>query len=614
MLNKLKYLLIGSPLPSAMVAEKRLNKVRALAAFSPDALSSVAYANQEIFLGLAIAGAAGLSFQFPIALAITLLLGIVALSYAQTIRGYPSGGGSYIVARENLGTYPGLVAGGALLLDYILTAAVSLTAGVAAIASAFPELWPYRVWLALGLLALIMLLNLRGLRESGTVIAVPVYLFLFSFFGMLLLGLVRAVLQGAPTPLAVTAPPAIEPLSILLIMHAFSAGCTALTGIEAISNGITAFKPPEWVNARKTLMIMGFLMAFLFAGSIGLTQFFGVVAGPDETILSALARRLLGTGPAYYLVQFSTLAVLAVAANTSYAGFPRVAAILAQDKFMPRQLFNVGDRLVFHNGILLLSALTAFLIIVFNGDSHSLVPLFAVGAFTAFSLSQTGMVIHWYREKGPGWKIKAAINGLGAGVTYFTLIVIGVSKFMQGAWISVLVIPGLVFLFLKIRQHYQYVSAQLTMHGLPPSLRPLPKPRIVLPVSAVHRGMVDAVNFARAISDNVTAVYIDIDPGPDEEELLRRWNAWFPDVAFVVVPSPYRSLVEPLLSFLDQTDREHNDGLYAILVLPELIPASGWQDILHNQSADEIKKALLYQRRQSGVKRIIIDVPYHLKK
>lgn len=613
MLTKLKYLIIGSPLPSEMMAEKRLNKVRALAAFSPDALSSVAYANQEIFLGLVIAGAAGLSFQFPIALGITMLLGIVALSYAQTIRGYPSGGGSYVVARENLGTYPGLVAGGALLLDYILTAAVSLTAGVAAIASAFPELWPYRVWIALGLLVVIALLNMRGIRESGTVMAVPVYIFLFSFIGMLLWGIYRAAVQGEPSPLANLAPPAEAPLSLFLVMHAFSAGCTALTGIEAISNGVTAFKPPEWVNARKTLLIMAVLMAFLFAGSIGLTQFFGIVAEPAETILSALARELFGNGFGYYLVQFSTLAVLAVAANTSYAGFPRVAAILAQDKFMPRQLFNIGDRLVFQNGIILLSGLTAVLIIGFNGDSHALVPLFAVGAFTAFTLSQAGMVIHWFRVKEKGWQIKAVINGLGALVTFLALMVIGVSKFLEGAWISVLVIPGFVFLFLKIREHYRNVSKQLTMHGLPPTLRLPPKPRVVIPVSGVHRGMVDAVNFARSISDRVQAVFIDIDPGPDEEELRRRWNEWFPDVEFIVVPSPYRSIVEPLLSFLEKTDLEHHDGQQAVLVLPELVPASSWHELLHNQAADEIKKALIYQR-QSGLQRIIIDVPYHLKK
>lgn len=615
MLNKIKYFFVGVPLPSQMMAEKRLNKIRALAAFSPDALSSLAYANQEIFLGLVIAGSAGLSLQFPIAVAITILLCIVALSYAQTIRGYPTGGGSYVVARENLGTLPGLVAGGALLLDYILTAAVSLTAGVAAISSAFPQLWPYRVWIALGLLLLIGMLNLRGLRESGSFMSIPVYLFLFSFIGMLMYGVYLAATGNSlPTTAVVAIPPALEPLSLFLILHAFSAGCTALTGIEAISNGVTAFKPPEWINARKTLIIMAILMAVLFLGSMGLIQFFGVVGGPQETILSALARRLVGTGPVYYLVQFSTLAILAVAANTSFAGFPRVTAILAKDKFMPRQLFVVGDRLVFHNGILLLITLTAVLIIAFNGDSHALVPLFAVGAFTAFTLSQAGMVIHWYRLKEKNWQIKSAINGLGALVTFVTLIVIGVSKFLGGAWISVIVIPGLVLLFLKIRKHYQQVSEQLTLRGLPPSLRPFPSPRVVIPVSGVHRGMVSAVNFARSISDRVTGVFIDIDPGPDEDELRRRWNEWFPDIEFVVVPSPYRSLVEPLLSFLERTDNDHNDGQQAVLILPELIPASNWQEILHNQSAEEIKKALLYQRRQSGLQRIIIDVPYHLKR
>ncbi len=615
MLNKIKYFFVGVPLPSQMLSEKRLNKIRALAAFSPDALSSLAYANQEIFLGLVVAGSAGLSLQFPIAVAITVLLCIVALSYAQTIRGYPSGGGSYIVARENLGTLPGLVAGGALLLDYVLTAAVSLTAGVAAISSAFPQLWPYRVWIALGLLLLIGLLNLRGLRESGTVMSIPVYLFLISYIGMLFYGIYLAATGTAlPATPEAAIPPTLEPLSLFLILHAFSAGCTALTGIEAISNGVTTFKPPEWINARKTLIIMAILMAFLFLGSMGLIQFFGVIGGPQETILSALARRLVGSGPIYYLVQFSTLAILAVAANTSFAGFPRVTAILAKDKYMPRQLFVIGDRLVFQNGILLLITLTAVLIIAFNGDFHALVPLFAVGAFTAFTLSQAGMVIHWYRLKDKNWQLKSAINGLGALVTFITLIVIGVSKFLGGAWISVIVIPGLVLLFLKIRKHYQQVSEQLSMRGFPPSLRPFPRPRVVIPVSSVHRGMISAVNFARSISDQVTGVFIDIDPGPDEDELRKRWNEWFPDINFVVVPSPYRSLVEPLLTFLDQTDLEHNDGQQAVLILPELIPASSWHEVLHNQSAEEIKKALLYKRRQSGLQRIIIDVPFHLKK
>lgn len=613
MLHKLKYYLIGSPLPNQMMAEKRLNKIRALAAFSPDALSSLAYANQEIYLALVIAGTAGLSLQFPIALAITLLLVIVALSYTQVVRGYPGGGGSYIVARENLGLYPGLVTAGALLLDYILTAAVSLTAGVAAISSAFPQLWVHRVWIALGLLAIITLLNMRGIRESGTAMAIPVYLFLITFIGMLIFGILQAILQGSPTPFIEVSPVAANPLGWFLILHAFAAGCTALTGIEAISDGVAAFQEPTWVNARKTLIVMTLFMAFLFLGSMGLTQFFGVIAGPNETILSALTRRLLGNNPFYYLVQFSTLAVLAVAANTSFGGFPRITAILAQDKFMPRQLFNLGDRLVFHNGILLLSGLTALLIIAFNGNSHLLIPLFAVGAFTAFTLSQAGMVMRWYKSKERGWQFKAIINGLGAVVTGTTLVIISASKFIQGAWISLVIIPLIVVSFLKIRSHYISVGKQLSLHGLPPSLKHLPKPRIVIPVSGVHRGMVDAVNFARSISDNVTALFINVDPGPAEKEIRKQWNDWFPDVELVVVVSPYRSLVEPLLSFLDKTDDEHNDGRRAVLILPEIIPASSWHEILHNQSAEEIKKAVLFRRREFGLERIIIDVPYHLK-
>jgi amino acid transporter len=614
MLEKLKYILIGSPLPSDLIAEKRLNKVRALAAFSPDALSSVAYANQEIYLGLVVAGAAGLALSFPIALAITILLGIVALSYAQTIRGYPSGGGSYVVARENLGTLPGLVAGAALMLDYVLTASVSLTAGVAEIASAFPELLPYRVWIALGLLVVIMLLNLRGLRESGTAMAVPVYLFLAAFISMELYGGLRILLTGSgPAALATTAPPASQAVTLFLVMHAFSAGCTALTGIEAISNGVPSFRPPSDVNARKTLGVMAVLMAILFLGSMGLSQYMGVTTRPGETILSALSRNVVGEGTAYYLVQFATLGVLAVAANTSFAGFPRLAAILANDRFLARQLFNVGDRLVFNNGILLLAVLSGGLIVLFNGDSHALVPLFAVGAFSAFTLSQTGMVVHWYREHTRGWQIKSFVNGLGALVTGFSLLVIGISKFREGAWISVVVIPLVVLLFQRIRVHYRMVSEQLSLRGLPPSLRPMPRPRVVIPVSNVHRGMIDGVNFARSISDRVTAVYVDIDPSPENDMKMRqRWEEWFPDVELLILPSPYRSVVDPLLNYLDDTDRIHNDGQHAVLVLPELIPASAWDETLHNQSAKLIKNALLYKNRESGVNRIIIDVPYHL--
>lgn len=615
MLNRIKYLFIGPPLPNEKMAGTQLNKIRALAAFSPDALSSLAYANQEIYLGLIVAGSAGLALSFPIAAAITVLLSIVALSYAQTIRAYPSGGGSYVVARENLGVRAGMVAAAALLVDYILTAAVSLTAGVSEIISAFPQLAPYRVPLALVILVGITLLNLRGQRESGTAMAIPVYFFLFSFFAMLLVGVVK-ILSGAPIESSLaTLPQATSPLTLLVVLHAFSAGCTALTGIEAISNGVPVFKPPQVANAQKTLAIMAVLMGALFLGSIGMSQYLNVVAAHGETILSALGHAILGNGVLYYIVQFSILGVLSVAANTSFAGFPRIAAILSNDRFMPRQLSNLGDRLVFKNGIVLLAIVTGVLIVVFQGDSHLLIPLFAVGAFSAFTLSQAGMVRHWLRSKQPGWQVKAFINGLGAFATGTALLIIGISKFLEGAWISILVVGILLAAFSYVYAHYQSVSHQLSLRGLPPSLRPMPRPRVVVPVSSVHRGMIDAINFARSISDQVTALYVDITPEIDNETALRkRWNDWFPDVRLVVVSSPYRSLVEPLISFLDQEDQRVNDGTQAVLVLPELIPARPWQEILHNQTADSIKKALLYQRRKSGFQRVIIDVPYHLHK
>jgi amino acid transporter len=585
--------------------------VQALASFSPDALSSIAYANQEIYLGLIVAGSAGLSLSFPIALAIAALLVVVALSYAQTIYGYPSGGGSYVVARENLGTLPGLIAAAALMIDYVLTAAVSLTAGVAAITSAFPGLHPYSVWIALGILAALMALNLRGIQETGTFMSIPVYLFLAAYIPMIIFGAIHLIIYGS-TPLSTTAPQAIQPLSVIIILHAFSAGCTALTGIESISNGVPVFKPPEPQNARKTLIIMAVLMVLLFVGSIGLTQFMGVIARPDETILSALAHKLLGSSVAYYLIQITTLLILAVAANTSYAGFPRVAAILANDKFLPRQMNALGDRLVFNNGIVVLSAATAILIIVFNGNTHALVPLFAIGAFLAFTLSQAGMVLHWMRSKERHRIKKALINGLGAGVTAATLIIIGFSKFLEGAWISIMVIPILIGGFYTIRKHYQRVGIQLSLHGLPPSIRPFPPQRVVVPISGIHRGMMDAINFARSISDNVTAVYVELEPGAGEM-VRKEWEQWWPDVPLEVVPSPFRAIVDPILKFLDETDRLHNDGQQAILVLPEFIPARSWQGVLHNQSAKLLKNALLYQRRNSGFQRVIIDVPFHLK-
>ncbi len=612
MLTRLKELLIGPPLPTYQLHEKKLNKIRALAAFSPDALSSIAYANQEIYLGLLVAGSAGLALAWPIGLAVTGLLVIVALSYYQTIQGYPSGGGSYVVARDNLGALPGLVTGAALLIGYLLTAAVSLTAGVEAIASAFPALWPHRVVLALAILVVMTIANLRGLRETGTLMSVPVYLFLFLYLPMLAYGLYRLVVDG-PATWITGLPAAPQPVTLYLLLHTFSAGCTALTGIEAISNGVPAFQSPEAKNAGRTLIVMAALMGILFVGSIGLTQYLGVIAAPQETILSALARRLVGNGLAYYLIQSSTMLILAVAANTSFAGFPRLAAILAKDGFLPRQLTGLGDRLVFANGIVTLAAATGVLIFLFGGNSHALIPLFAVGVFLAFTFSQAGMVLHWYRKRGTAWLAKAFLNGLGALATAITVLIIGISKFLEGAWITVLLIPALVITFHRIRSHYREVARELSLHGLPPSLKPSPAPRIVIPISGVHRGIVDAVDFAQAISRDVTAVYVEMEPG-EAEAVREKWKRLWPDIPLVVVSSPYRSIIRPLLDFLDETDKKYNDDQLATIILPEFIPAKWWQSLLHNQTAWLLKAALLYRRRNRGFQRVIIDIPYHLKR
>ena len=612
MLSRIKHLLIGSPLPIQQLEHKRLTKIQALASFSPDALSSIAYANQEIYLGLLVAGSAGLALSLPVGLFIAGLLTLVALSYFQTIEAYPSGGGSYSVARNNLGTLAGLVAASALLIDYMLTAAVSLTAGVEAIASAFPELWPHRVSLSILFLLIITVINLRGVQETGTLMAVPVYLFLASYLFMLAFGIVRVLMEGPGTP-PLAAPAATQPLTLFLVLHAFSAGCTALTGIEAISNGVPVFRKPEASNARKTLLVMALLMAALFVGSIGLTQFFSVVAGAQETILSALARRLLGSGLGYLLIQISTMLILVVAANTSFAGFPRLAAILARDSFLPRQLAAPGDRLVFQNGILVLAAGAAVLIVAFGGDTHSLIPLFAVGVFLAFTLSQAGMVHHWWRIRDGRWWLKMLINGIGALATGIVLIVVGVSKFGEGAWITIILVPVLVLWFLRVQTHYLVVAEQLSLSEYSFSRKPFPTPRVVIPISSVHRGVVDAIRFAKSISKNVTGVYIELEPGSGEQ-VRNKWQRWWPKVPLVILPTPYRSIIGPLLDFLDEEDNKWDDGQLAAVVLPEFVPAHWWESLLHNQTAWLIKTALLYRRRHLGYQRVIIDIPYHLER
>lgn len=607
---RLRAFLLGSPLPTAGLGEEKLGKFKALATFAPDALSSIAYANQEIFLGLAVAGAAGLGFTFTLGVVITVILAIVAFSYEQTIHEYTTGGGSYIVAKENLGAFAGLVAGAALMLDYLLVAAVSLTAGVEALASAFPALWPYKIIICLLLLLLITILNLRGMQETGTVMSIPVYLFIGSFILMILYGLFR-VSTSAPIPFEESLLGPTEPLSIFLLLRAFASGSTALTGVEAISNGVPAFKAPESKNAGITLVVMSILMGFLFLGTLGLTQYFGIVSTGEETILSALSRHLFGDSAIYYLVQISTLLVLTVAANTAFADFPRVAAIIAKDRYLPSQLRALGDRLVFANGTLLLAGSTAVLILLFQGDSHSLIPLFAIGAFLAFTLSQAGMVRHWIRKKTKAWQTKALINGLGALTTGTVVLIVGIGKFSQGAWITLIIIPLIILVFLRIRHHYDKISEQLSLKGLPPELKPYPKLRFVMPVSGVHRGIFQAVDFARSISRNLVAVYIEVEPDTGAK-VRKRWEEWFPDIPLHIEPSPYRSIIAPFLDFLDRYDTEVNDGQLAGVILPEFVTDGFWSNILHNQVAWLMKFALLYRRRKKGYQQVIVDVPFHL--
>jgi len=441
--------------------------------------------------------------------------------------------------------------------------------------------------------------------------AVPVYLFLGSFLLTLAFGVIRAW-QDGPTSFAVTAPPPALPLTTFLLLHAFASGCTALTGIEAISNGVPAFRAPETRNANQTLIVMALLMGVLFLGSVGLTQHFAVVAGPEETILSALVRRILGPGPLYVLVQAATLAILAVAANTSFAGFPRLASIMAQDRYLPHQLSQYGDRLVFSNGMLLLAALTGVLIVLFAGDTHALIPLFAVGVFLAFTLSQAGMVVHWMRERGPGWRIKALTNGVGMATTAITLGVVTLSKFAEGAWIIVLLVPLLVLLFRRVHTHYEEMGRELTLRRKTGRTGPLASPRFVLPISGVHRGVLEAVRFARSLTDQVTAVYVEITPGA-AERVRREWEQHGQGLPLEVISSPYRSIVGPLLDFLEQLDQQQADGQLVGVILPEFIPARWWQYPLHNQTAWSIKLALLYGRRTTGRGRAILDIPFYLQ-
>jgi len=612
--------LIGDPIPTAHELYHRLSKVQALAVFSSDALSSVAYATEEILLVLVLAGTGALQLSLPIALAIAALLAIVGSSYYQTIHGYPSGGGAYIVAYDNLGKAPGLIAAAALLIDYTLTVAVSITAGVAAVTSAVPSLYAFRVELCLVAIAFVAWANLRGVRESGTLFAVPTYGFVLIFLALIATGTIR-VLTGslAPALSPEMRPPmaGVQSLAWFLVLRAFASGCTALTGIEAISNGIRAFEKPEADNAGRTLIAMVVLLATMFLGITFLSRLLGVAPLEHETIISQVGRQVFGTGPLYLALQAGTAAILILAANTSFADFPRLSSILARDRYLPRQMANLGDRLVFNNGIIGLGLLASALVVFFGGQTHRLIPLYAVGVFLAFTLSQSGMVRHWYRQRGQGWRVKAGVNGMGAVATGVVLVVIVASKLIHGAWIVIFLLPICVLFFHAIKSHYAAVADQLSLEGLSPEewgdLASRRRHKVVVPVSGIHRGTLPALRFARSLSKDVTAVMVDVEPEVTAG-VRDKWLAWGQDIPLVVLESPYRSTIGPLLDYLADLDRREPDRGLAVVVLPEFVTATRWHSLLHNQTAQLVKKILVYQRGHTAKDRVIIDVPYHLRR
>jgi amino acid transporter len=605
-LGAVKRALLGRPISSRLAHHERLSKTTGLAILSSDAMSSVAYATEEILRTLLLGGIAALSLVTPIGVVISGLLIVVALSYRQTIFAYPGGGGAYIVAKENIGVNAGLVAGAALLIDYVLTVAVSVAAGVAAITSAFPELFDHRVGLGLGFVLLLTVGNLRGIRESGRIFALPTYFFLVAMVALLVVGLWRAMTGSIES-----APPGemqavAGPLGMFLVLRAFSNGCTAMTGVEAISNGVPAFQPPEEKNAATTLLIMAGICVTLFLGTTLLAHAYAIVPTHDETVVSQLARSVFGgRGIAYYVVQAATTLILVLAANTAYQGFPRLASVMARDRFVPRQFMNQGDRLAFSNGIILLSVLAALLIVAFGGDTHALIPLYMIGVFVSFSLSQAGMFLRGKRQRGEGWLGPALLNGVGGVLTTIVLIIVAVTKFAEGAWVIVALIPILCWHFHLVRRHYDSVASQLTLRDTTPE--ELPRHNVVIvPISGVHKAVVRAVRYARSLSPDVRVVYVETDPA-GTEDIRAAWQKWGEGVPLTVLKTHYRSLMEPLLDYVEQVDAERPDD-FVTVVLPEFVPGRWWHHLLHNQRALLIKAALLFKPNT-----VVISVPYHLR-
>jgi amino acid transporter len=615
MASILKRFLVGKPIPTADEGHQRLIKIIALAVFASDAISSTAYAGEEILLVLVpVAGLRSLDYLIPISIVVVILLAIVVTSYRQTLFAYPSGGGSYIVSRENLGETPSLVAGASLLVDYILTVAVSISAGIAAIISANQDWVGARVPLCIGCVVVMMLLNLRGVKESGRIFAGPTYIYMFALGSLILYGLYRSYFGGL-NPL----PPNQDSLneltkngamlgsvSIFLLLRAFSSGAIALSGVEAISNGVPAFQKPESKNAATTLMWMGLILGSFFFGISLLAHRLAPTPSEHETLLSIMGSAVFGRGTVMYLLlQISTFAILILAANTAYADFPRLSSIIARDGFLPRQLANRGDRLVFSNGILVLSAAAALLIVAFGGKTNLLIQLYAVGVFTGFTLSQAGMVQHHRRLHEPGWKRSMVINATGAAATGIVLVVVLVSKFTVGAWIPAALIPIIVMFFRSIHGHYLRVEAAL---AVPPGYRVHRHTHtVIVLVGRVHRATLAALSYAESLKpDRLVAMSV-VTNGEEAEAIQRQWEEYQIDVPLQVTMSQYRDLAGPVLEFVDDLDNQYDNDIVTV-ILPEFVLTRWWQQLLHNQSALLLKGRLLFRRNT-----VVVSVPYHIE-
>lgn len=619
--------LIGRPLQTADAPHQTIGKLIGLAVFASDALSSTAYATQEILFILAGAGVAAFSYAFPIALVIVALLFIVVASYEQIIHAYPNGGGAYVVSLDNLGISAAKIAGAALLTDYILTVAVSISSGVAQITSAFPALFPHRVALSVALVLFMMLVNLRGVRESGAAFAVPSYFFVFAMFATVGVGLFRhftGSLGQVADPPPLEAHGVLQPLSLFLILHAFSSGTTALTGTEAISNGITAFREPRSRNAGITLLWMAAILSTLFLGITFLAGPVGAIPSESETVISQLARTIYGGRNAPYLAVIgATMVILVLAANTSFNGFPRLSALLASDGFLPRQLAFRGSRLVYSYGIVALALIACLLIVAFQASVTGLIPLYAIGVFLSFTLAQAGMARRWWRSGrlAPGkvvsahssrltldqrWRLKMVINGFGALCTLVVTLVFAVTKFRDGAWVVLILIPLIVWMLSSIRRHYRTLAERLSLErpGGPPRLA---RHRVILPISGVHQGSLAALRYAQALSDDVTAVHVCIEPA-EAEKVQQKWDTWGRGVRLVILDSPYRLLIEPLLHYIEDLARKRQPNEIITIVVPQFVPRRRWHNLLHARTANWLRMALLFQ---PGI--VVTDVPYQVE-